>query len=344
MSSDSLMQELAKNLAKEYIPVALAGTGIPAPVTRVVLETMILTLEEQQNTTDKHLRKLVGSYYKSGADYLADARNLQGERREQWIQNALSQFVTASHVEDTFLAAKSQFFVGVCYELLNEYQLARQWYERAYRSVVQYAARSQYDQQLRQFIQVLLPVLFAHGSTISSTQPISNRQLFYFDQGMALAELERGQEALAAFEQAIRLDPNFAGAHEYKGRVLGGLGRYQEALAIFEQVLRLAPNSAGAYDGKGMTLDELGRYQEALAALEQAIRLDPNFAGAYNNKGMVLIRLKRYREALQAIEQALRLDPNFAHAYNNKGEALEGLGRNNEAQQFYEKARQLGYK
>jgi tetratricopeptide (TPR) repeat protein len=48
-------------------------------------------------------------------------------------------------------------------------------------------------------------------------------------------------------------------------------GRYEEALAAYEQVLRLNPNHTEAYTNKGVTLLHLNRYDEALSACEQAI-------------------------------------------------------------------------
>jgi tetratricopeptide (TPR) repeat protein len=70
------------------------------------------------------------------------------------------------------------------------------------------------------------------------------------------------------------------------------LKRYEEALVAFEQAIRLDPNFAAAYNRKGYALIELKHYEEALVAFEQAIRLDPNFAAAYNGKSYVLIELK----------------------------------------------------
>ncbi len=165
----------------------------------------------------------------------------------------------------------------------------------------------------------------------------------WMQEGNTLRGLKRSQEALTAYEQAIRLDPNYALAYHNKGNVLHGLKRSQEALAAFEQAIHLAPNLAATYNGKGDALYDLKHYQEALAAFEQAIHLDPNFAAAYNNKGTALYDLKRYQEALAAFEQAIHLNPNYALAYHNKGRALEALRKKKEAQQAYERARQLGY-
>ncbi len=119
--------------------------------------------------------------------------------------------------------------------------------------------------------------------------------------------------------------------------------RYPEALAAYEQAIQLDPGYAAAYCNKGNALSDLKRYEEALAAYEQAIQLAPNDALAYYNKGVTLSDLKRYEEALAAYEQAIQLAPNDALAYNGKGAALRALGRTAEAEQAFKKARDLGY-
>jgi tetratricopeptide (TPR) repeat protein len=193
-------------------------------------------------------------------------------------------------------------------------------------------------------------------SPILSTQPASQMPLptnppntsqktkkQWLEEGDRFGDLKQYSEALAAYEQAIRLDPNDASAYTNKGIALRNLKRYEEALAAYEQAIRLDPNYAFAYTNKSYILNKLKRYREALGACEESLQLDPKNANAYDTKGAILNGLKRYEEALTACEQALRLDPDLAEAYDTKGHALYGLNRKAEAQQAYEKARQLGY-
>lgn len=130
----------------------------------------------------------------------------------------------------------------------------------------------------------------------------------WLEEGVTLSDLKHYEEALAAYEQAIRLDPTDADCYYMKGHLLYNLKRYRKALAAYEQAIRFEPNYVHAYNGKGNALSDLKRYEEALAAYEQAIRLDPNFAYAYENKGDVLRDLKRYKEAEQAFEKARQLE------------------------------------
>jgi serine/threonine protein kinase len=80
--------------------------------------------------------------------------------------------------------------------------------------------------------------------------------------------------------------------------------RYEEALSAYDQAIRLDPGFASAYNGKGSALHALKRFEEALSAYDQAIRLDPNNS-AYNiNKNAVL---NEYQ--LLSQKQIIKLEP-----------------------------------
>ncbi|HEY7358208.1 MAG TPA: tetratricopeptide repeat protein, partial [Ktedonobacterales bacterium] len=138
--------------------------------------------------------------------------------------------------------------------------------------------------------------------------------LAHFGKGDTLRLLNRPEEALAALDQAIQLDPAMAAAHRRKGYVLNQLKRYQEALKALDQAIQLEPNYAGSYVGKGEALNGLGRLKEALAAYEQAITHDPKLTGAYVGKGNILLAQNQPQEALTAFHEALKLSPNNGEA------------------------------
>jgi len=101
---------------------------------------------------------------------------------------------------------------------------------------------------------------------------------------------------VVAYTEAIRLDSkeSLVGTVVYywnKGEALFVLHRYQEALAIYDQALRLDPNHPGLHLARGSALVSLGRYEEALAAYEQTIRLDPTIEQARSYRDEVLRRL-----------------------------------------------------
>jgi len=148
------------------------GSDIPEQLIRSVLEALIGAIHQEQGTFNKKLNSLIGMYYKNGTDFLSDAQYLQGEKREEWIKKALFEFRSASNVEQEPLQqAKSIFFVGVCYELLNESTPAVKSYEQAYSAFTQLAAKWQNRPerlaQLEPYRDTLRQVLSAHGSTLT---------------------------------------------------------------------------------------------------------------------------------------------------------------------------------
>jgi Tetratricopeptide repeat len=100
----------------------------------------------------------------------------------------------------------------------------------------------------------------------------------YYNRGASFLNLGRCEEALAALNQAIALDPSDAESYFGRGRTLRVLKRYEEALIALNQAIALDPSHTEAYGGLGTCLEILGRHKEALAAFEQARRLNPNLA------------------------------------------------------------------
>ena len=98
-----------------------------------------------------------------------------------------------------------------------------------------------------------------------------------------------------------------ADAYISKADALHSLRRYEEALAVYEQAIRLDPDNIHTYKSKGDALHSLQRYEEALVAYEQVIDLDSHYAYAYKSKGDTLNSMERHPEALAAYEQARQL-------------------------------------
>ena len=85
-------------------------------------------------------------------------------------------------------------------------------------------------------------------------------------------------------------------------------GHYEEALAAYAQALRLDPSSATIYNNMGFLLELMQRYPEALRSYEQAIELEPGESLFYYNTSVVLAKLGRLEETRQAYEKAQQLE------------------------------------
>ena len=84
-------------------------------------------------------------------------------------------------------------------------------------------------------------------------------------------ELKRYDEALASYDRALSLRPDFAEALNNRGNVLQELKRLDEALASYDRALTLRPDHAEALNNRGSALRELNRLDEALASYDRAL-------------------------------------------------------------------------
>jgi tetratricopeptide (TPR) repeat protein len=118
-------------------------------------------------------------------------------------------------------------------------------------------------------------------------------------------------------------------------------GDYQGAIAAYSQAILLNPNYAPAYVGRGNARDDLGDNQGALADYNEALRINPNDADAYYNRGVTRSRLENRQGALADYNEALRINPNLAEAYYNRGLLRSQLGDKQAAIEDLQKAADL---
>ena len=157
--------------------------------------------------------------------------------------------------------------------------------------------------------------------------------------GNLLDHSGRGDEALAAFGQALTLDPEHADARYNSARVLHARGLLQEAYAALTPVLsRPEQVTPAMLQLKAQIESDGGQIEAALATLDGALMRAPERAALHHNRAVLLHRQHRFHEALAGHEQALRLGLNVADAHYNLGNTLQSLGRGQQAAQAYRAA------
>jgi tetratricopeptide (TPR) repeat protein len=158
-------------------------------------------------------------------------------------------------------------------------------------------------------------------------------------------EAGRTDDAVAQYEEALRLSPDYAQAHLNLANALVTLpGRLNEAIGQFEASLRLKPDQAGARYNLGRALMATpGRMDEAIRQYEAALAIQPVYAEAHYNLGCALgASGGRMPEAIVQYEEALVQDPRLMEAHFNLGCALVTMeGRREEAISQFEEALRL---
>ncbi|MCT7966127.1 CHAT domain-containing tetratricopeptide repeat protein [Laspinema sp. D1] len=151
--------------------------------------------------------------------------------------------------------------------------------------------------------------------------------------GTGAAEYNLGQykDAIASFNEAIRLKPDFSDAYSNRGIAQANLRQYEDAIASFNEAIRVQLDNPYAYNGRGLEQYNLGQYKDAIASFNEAIRFKPDFSPAYCNRGAAQHQLGQNEDAIASFNEAIYLQPNYAHAYCNRGLAQHQLGQHEDA-------------
>jgi tetratricopeptide (TPR) repeat protein len=198
-----------------------------------------------------------------------------------------------------------------------------------------------------------------------------------FDAGFALARQGKNAEAMAAFRDAVQLNPDLTEAHFSLGVLLARQGKpgYAEAMQQFLEVLRLHPADVDALVNISNLLEEGGDLHASVTTMQKAVALAPgqsellvmlgqkqDKAGAYPDAvdtfrkalqsgrtlpraqfglGMALKHLRKFEESAVAFEAAIRMSPGDALAHFELGSVAGEQGRFEEAAAQFTEALRL---
>src|SRR6266478_1090030 len=146
-----------------------------------------------------------------------------------------------------------------------------------------------------------------------------------YNRACLLLKLERLEDALVCFGEAIAVKPGYIEALTNRGNTLMRLKRYEEARSDLETVIALAPKFAEAWNNLGGALKQLQRYDEAISSYDKALALKPNYAEAWKNRGIVKLAQHLQEQAMGDFDKALALDPRSADTWEHRGNALSLL-------------------
>lgn len=158
------------------------------------------------------------------------------------------------------------------------------------------------------------------------------------NRGLGLKNLKQYQAALESYDQALKIAPEFYKAWYNRGLVLDELQQYAEALTAYDRVIELKPDFPKAWYSKGLSLEQLGDATNALKAYDRAIAVKADFQKAWLNRGNCHRHLEQFEAALADYEQAMLLKADDLEVLRQRSEVLVALGRHQEAAESYGQA------
>ena len=105
----------------------------------------------------------------------------------------------------------------------------------------------------------------------SSIHNLLGRHEFCYNRGVQLSQLNLYEEAIANYDKAIKLKPDYYEAWYDRGWALYILGPNEKALASYDKVIELKPDYYRGWYCRGLVLHTLGRAEEAIASYGKAI-------------------------------------------------------------------------
>jgi predicted O-linked N-acetylglucosamine transferase (SPINDLY family) len=163
--------------------------------------------------------------------------------------------------------------------------------------------------------------------------------------GNDLAKAGHFTEAIAHYEEALRLDPRHVNAHVNLGTAQYRLGDLDAAIACYRRALDVDPKSLRAHTNLAMLLRERGHERgaldEAIRHFETARHLQPGNAVVLRELAGLLWEVGRNREARRCLDELVKAEPGSARAHNDLGAMLLNQQNDGAALPYFERARQL---
>jgi tetratricopeptide (TPR) repeat protein len=150
-----------------------------------------------------------------------------------------------------------------------------------------------------------------------------------------LLEASKPDEAIAAFQQAAKLDPKNPEPLLDAGALLEKQQKAAEAEKEYQQALSIAPDSSDALIALSNLYMREKRFDDAQGPLRKLVALHPNDASAHFQLGRMLAIAGKNEDAATEMEAGLKLDPSDRKAQLDLADLDAEAGKYDQAAQMY---------
>ena len=146
-------------------------------------------------------------------------------------------------------------------------------------------------------------------------------------QGGAAGSTGDNAAQLKIYEELVAKYPGDERALTLLGNAYFGIQRWTEAVALYEKASHIAPDFSQIYNQLGYSYRFLGEPAKAEAAFKKYIELIPDDPNPYDSYAELLLKLGRFDESITNYRKALAIDPSFFNSYLGIATALDLQGK-----------------
>ncbi|XP_048830069.1 uncharacterized protein LOC125707163 [Brienomyrus brachyistius] len=140
----------------------------------------------------------------------------------------------------------------------------------------------------------------------------------FYNIGLCYVAQDNLSQAVDAFSDAVKIDPNLADAYHQRGLCRMRL-RQPKSVQDFNRALAIDPSHFQVYLSRAAFYEDHGRFAKAILNCTKAIQIQPKSVKAYLHRGTLKFCRRMYSGAVEDFTSAIQTDNTCSFAYYNRG-------------------------
>ena len=163
----------------------------------------------------------------------------------------------------------------------------------------------------------------------------------HYNLGLAYYHSGQTEKAVAAYQKAIQLNPNFAEAYGGLGVIYWRTGNLDAAIRHCQKAIKIAPENIEFHQNLTQIYWQKGRYDAAAVGYKIILELNPSDENALHHLGLILLSKQEYDAAVSCFQKVLQINPDSALTHGALGVAYYKLGEADLAIQEFQEVLRL---
>lgn len=168
-----------------------------------------------------------------------------------------------------------------------------------------------------------------------------DRYFPYYNRGRLYLKVGRNKEAIADFNRALVLKPNYYLSFGLRGEAYGNLGDYEKAITDYTHAIMLNPDPLPTYLARGIAYGKLGKSGKAIEEFNRLIERSPKYSDVFYARAKIYIGIGSHDRAIADLSKFIKLEPDYPFAYYYRAGEYSDMGKYKKAVADYSKALEL---